>query len=195
MAKRRNEQAFQDVSSYSNGEGKKRRKGRRVRIALQCVACLLCVIMILFGSALIYISTDVISELSTTSITKDKDQLGIRDDAIVSSVQDDSITNIAMFGVDSRNSEFRGLSDVTMILTVDHKHNTVKMPSILRDSLVNIEGDGYGGGYYDRYLPRTRCPAVLLCRTHVMREDIPMEDHDVFMDYLITEKGITACKA
>ena len=54
---------------------------------------------------------------------------------------------------------------------------------------------GYGGGYYDRYLPRTRCPAVLLCRTHVMREDIPMEDHDVFMDYLITEKGITACKA
>ena len=54
---------------------------------------------------------------------------------------------------------------------------------------------GYGGGYYDRYLPRTRCPAVLLCRAHVMREDIPMEDHDVFMDYLITEKGITACKA
>ena len=53
---------------------------------------------------------------------------------------------------------------------------------------------GYGGGYYDRYLPRTRCPAVLLCRTHIMREDIPMEDHDVVMDYLITEKGITACK-
>ncbi len=53
---------------------------------------------------------------------------------------------------------------------------------------------GYGGGYYDRYLPQTRCPAVLLCRTHVMREDIPMEDHDVVMDYLITEKGITACK-
>ena len=39
-----------------------------------------------------------------------------------------------------------------------------------------------------------RSPAVLLCRTHVMREDIPMEDHDVVMDYLITEKGITACK-
>lgn len=149
MAKRRNEQAFQDVSSYSNGEGKKRRKGRRVRIALQCVACLLCVIMILFGSALIYISMDVISELSTTTITKDPSLLGINDNPVVDYAQDDSIVNIAMFGVDSRNSEFRGLSDVTMILTVDNKHDTVKMTSILRDSLVYIEGDGYGGAYYN----------------------------------------------
>lgn len=149
MARRKNEQAFQDVSSYSGAEGKKRRKGRRVRLALQCVAGFLCVVMILFGSALIYISKDVIGELTTTTITRDKDRLGIKDDAIVSSVQDDSITNIAMFGVDSRNSEFRGLSDVTMILTVDNKHNTVKMTSVLRDSLVNIEGDGYGGAYYD----------------------------------------------
>jgi len=149
MAKKKNKQDFQDVSSYSGSEGKKRRKGRRVRIALQCVAGFLCVVMILFGSALIYISKDIISELTTTTITRDPDKLGIRDDAVVSSVQDDSITNIAMFGVDSRNSEFRGLSDVTMILTVDNKHNTVKMTSVLRDSLVNIEGDGYGGAYYN----------------------------------------------
>lgn len=73
MARRKNKQDFQDVSSYSGNEGKKRRKGRRARIALQWVAGFLCVVMILFGSALIYISTDVISELSTTSITKDKD--------------------------------------------------------------------------------------------------------------------------
>lgn len=149
MARSKEKQAFQDVSSYSGAESKKRRKGRKVRLALQCVAGFLCVVMILFGSALIYISTDVISELSTTTITRDPDLLGIKDDAIVNSVHDDSITNIAMFGLDSRNSEFRGLSDVTMILTVDNKHNTVKMTSVLRDSLVNIEGDGYGGAYYD----------------------------------------------
>lgn len=151
MARSKDRQAFQDVSSYSGAEGKKRRRGRRVRLALQCVACFLCVVMILFGSALIYISTDVISELSTTTITRDPDLLGIKDDAIVNSVHDDSITNIAMFGVDSRNSEFRGLSDVVMVLTVDNRHNTVKMTSILRDSLVYIEGDGYGGGYYNEY--------------------------------------------
>lgn len=52
---------------------------------------------------------------------------------------------------------------------------------------------GYGGGYYDRYLPQTRCPKVLLCRRHVMREDIPQEPHDILMDYLVTEKGLTHC--
>ena len=53
MARRKNKQDFQDVSSYSGNEGKKRRKGRRARIALQWVAGFLCVVMILFGSALI----------------------------------------------------------------------------------------------------------------------------------------------
>ena len=52
---------------------------------------------------------------------------------------------------------------------------------------------GYGGGYYDRYLPKTKCPAVMLCRRHLLREDIPVEDHDVKMDYLVTEKGIVRC--
>lgn len=149
MARSKDKQSFQDVSSYSSAESKKRRRGRRARLALQCAAAFLCVVMILFGSVLIYISTDVISELSTTTITKDPALLGIREDAVVDSVRDDSITNIALFGVDSRNSEFRGRSDVTMILTIDNRHNTVKMTSVLRDSLVHIEGDAYGGGYCD----------------------------------------------
>lgn len=52
---------------------------------------------------------------------------------------------------------------------------------------------GYGGGYYDRYLPRTVCPKVLLCRGRLTEEEIPVEGHDLTMDYLITEAGITAC--
>lgn len=52
---------------------------------------------------------------------------------------------------------------------------------------------GYGGGYYDRYLPGTKCPKMLLCRRHLLRGDIPVEDHDVKMDYLVTEKGVTRC--
>lgn len=49
---------------------------------------------------------------------------------------------------------------------------------------------GYGGGYYDRYLPGTQCPTVLLCRERLVREDIPVESHDLLMDYLVTETGI-----
>ena len=53
---------------------------------------------------------------------------------------------------------------------------------------------GYGGGYYDRYLPKTHCPSLLLCRSRLLTDPIPMDAHDVWMDYLATEKGITACK-
>lgn len=53
---------------------------------------------------------------------------------------------------------------------------------------------GYGGGYYDRYLPRTSCPTMLLCRGCLVREDIPVEAHDLTMDYLVTEEGLVACR-
>lgn len=52
---------------------------------------------------------------------------------------------------------------------------------------------GYGGGYYDRYLLRTECPRIMLCRGRLTEEDIPMEAHDLTMDYLITEAGIAPC--
>lgn len=52
---------------------------------------------------------------------------------------------------------------------------------------------GYGGGYYDRYLPRTRCPALLLCRARLLHEDIPTEPHDLRMNYLVTERGVLEC--
>lgn len=53
---------------------------------------------------------------------------------------------------------------------------------------------GYGGGFYDRYLPATRCPRVLLCRELFVREDVPEEPHDARMDFLVTESGIYPCR-
>ncbi|MBR2896134.1 MAG: 5-formyltetrahydrofolate cyclo-ligase [Oscillospiraceae bacterium] len=52
---------------------------------------------------------------------------------------------------------------------------------------------GYGGGFYDRYLGKTQCPKVLLCREKLVTEDIPVEEHDLVMDYLTTENGLTKC--
>ncbi len=53
---------------------------------------------------------------------------------------------------------------------------------------------GYGGGFYDRYLTKVKCPTMLLCRRHILAEDIPMEPHDLTMDYLVTERGIVDCR-
>lgn len=53
----------------------------------------------------------------------------------------EGITNIALFGIDSRNSKgFSGNSDSIMILSINSETATVKLTSVMRDSLVEIDG-------------------------------------------------------
>lgn len=54
---------------------------------------------------------------------------------------------------------------------------------------------GYGGGFYDRYLGKTHCPKVLLCRRQLVKPEIPVEEHDLVMDYLVTEDGLHRCQS
>lgn len=49
---------------------------------------------------------------------------------------------------------------------------------------------GYGGGYYDRYLQDVHGTKAVICREKVMREDIPMEEHDQMVDMVISENGV-----
>ena len=50
------------------------------------------------------------------------------------------ITNIALFGIDARPGEEIARSDSIMILTVDNTRGKLKLTSIMRDSLVEIDG-------------------------------------------------------
>ena len=50
---------------------------------------------------------------------------------------------------------------------------------------------GYGGGFYDRYLEHlTQTPKAVLCRDFLLREDIPMDSHDVTIDVVVTDMGV-----
>lgn len=46
---------------------------------------------------------------------------------------------------------------------------------------------GQGGGFYDRFLPRTKAVRAALCREAELQEKIPAKKHDCKMDYVITE--------
>ena len=64
--------------------------------------------------------------------------LGIKDSTLP-----DDVINIALFGIDARNLHAsRANSDSIMILSIDSIHKKIKMTSIMRDSLVPIEGRG-----------------------------------------------------
>lgn len=140
------EQEFEDLSSYSSADNHNRkRKSKKGNLAVLIVLAVVSVLLIAAGALMIYISTNLVQDLSTTTITKDPEELGISAAAIM----DDSVTNIALFGVDARNDDFSGQSDVIMILTVDNKHSKLKLTSILRDTRVPIEGETLDGGYID----------------------------------------------
>lgn len=79
---------------------------------------------------------------SLNHITRDKDNVlkDVNLDGIhVNS--DDKIVNILLIGYDLRKEngkDFGGLTDVMMIATLDKKHNTIKLTSLMRDTLVRI---------------------------------------------------------
>lgn len=88
---------------------------------------------------MIFIATHITRDLTTVTLTKSKTALGIREENNL----DKSVTNILLFGVDSRETDYSGNSDAIIVLSVDGIHNKVKMTSILRDSKVYIDGYGY----------------------------------------------------
>lgn len=82
------------------------------------------------------VSTSLIGGLTTQPLSKDLEKLGIPEDVEL----DDSVTNIALFGLDTRGDSFEGNSDIMMIVSVDNRHKMVKLISILRDTKVELEG-------------------------------------------------------
>ena len=49
---------------------------------------------------------------------------------------------------------------------------------------------GQGGGYYDRFLPKTRAICVGVCHAQALLDDVPCGTHDIPMDAVITPEEI-----
>jgi polyisoprenyl-teichoic acid--peptidoglycan teichoic acid transferase len=53
---------------------------------------------------------------------------------------DPDVINVLVLGLDTRTPGGNGRSDLNMIISINRKNNTVKLASLLRDTLVPIEG-------------------------------------------------------
>jgi 5-formyltetrahydrofolate cyclo-ligase len=53
---------------------------------------------------------------------------------------------------------------------------------------------GFGGGYYDRFFERCNATRVGLAYAFQVVDDIPAEDHDVKIDWLVTEDEVILCQ-
>ncbi|WP_105615923.1 5-formyltetrahydrofolate cyclo-ligase [Vallitalea okinawensis] len=54
----------------------------------------------------------------------------------------------------------------------------------------NLSRIGYGGGYYDRYLGQFSTTKIALAYSCQLVDPIEIREHDVAMDYIITEEKI-----
>lgn len=117
----------------SHRKKKKKRLPKAIRILLVMLPCLL----ILCVCGLVVYAFWLNGQLKRNAIPQDNSALGI--DSQFNDEKYDDITNIALFGVDTRQGE-SCRSDAIMILTVDRKNNKMKATSLLRDSYVTIQG-------------------------------------------------------
>lgn len=105
-----------------------REKRRRNKPALIIIG----LVFLVFGGFWFYVT----GNLNSHPLPKDDASLGISNSGKF------GITNIAFFGVDTRDDTDTGRSDAMMILSVDVIQGDMKMTSLLRDSKVPIEGHG-----------------------------------------------------
>lgn len=128
---------FEDIYSFSPEAEKgkeKKKKSRWKKVLIGVLSALLVVAGGIFCAAWYFLGDLNID----TNFPKSDDELGV----VSKEEQEDSITNIALYGIDSRTHDDQGHADATMILSVDKKHNKLKLISILRDTQVEIEGYG-----------------------------------------------------
>ena len=119
---------------FSNiGEGISNRWRKAGKLQKAVVISLTSVIAVLLAG-IIFVSTYF--NYNYNKITDDNSELGFEE------VIDKNVMNIALFGIDTRSSGFKGNSDSIMVLSLNFDKKEVKIVSIMRDSLVKIDKKG-----------------------------------------------------
>ncbi|NLJ98225.1 MAG: LCP family protein [Tissierellia bacterium] len=110
-----------------NRKNKKRRRFRRVFF----------ISLIIFAAIFVY-GYNILNKMDSADISKDDTELGITDE----SADSKDVVNIALFGLDRRDTSGGGRSDSVMIASLDKKHKKIKLTSLMRDTYIDIPGRG-----------------------------------------------------
>lgn len=137
---------FEDISSYTSNKMVKRNQKKKHHRGLKILLGVMFSLCILMGILMMAASKFLLGGLRTTEISGRPEALGITSGTYT----DSKIKNILLFGVDTRGGSgaFSGNSDVIMVVSVDQRHNKIKLSSILRDARVYMgELTPYESGY------------------------------------------------
>lgn len=124
----------EDESETLPGKEKKKNKKNKKKKTLAVLLALVLVLAIISGTLVGYYNS-LLNSMSKNEL--DMDNIGLSGDHF-----HESVKNIAVFGLDSRDNNFNGRSDAIIIITIDDVHDKIKMTTVARDSYVEIEGNG-----------------------------------------------------
>lgn len=128
------------ADSFTDGHDGEKTVGSKKQLVLKIFFVFVIVFCLLIVLGVAYM-LNITKELNYNELdTGNLGLTGTKNDLIVDNEEDDSITNIALFGVDRREGDNSARSDVVMVVSVDKRHNKIKLSSIMRDTLVPIEG-------------------------------------------------------
>lgn len=117
-------------------EKKKVKKSKKFKI----IAIVFIVLAVIIAVPYFYFNYQI-GKVKTVSIPTSSKELGINENIFKPKSNTDDYVNILLFGVDTRNVEnHRGSADSIMILTLDKVNKKVKLTSIMRDSIVDMQG-------------------------------------------------------
>ncbi len=115
---------------------KKRKGGKKKKLTplqIVLIVCASVLALVLATVGILFAIFDYEQDEDFTQLTES--DLGINVDL------PDTVTNIALFGIDARQvGATVGNTDSIMVLSIDNKNHTVRLFSILRDSLVTVDG-------------------------------------------------------
>ncbi|MCR5023081.1 MAG: LCP family protein [Lachnospiraceae bacterium] len=132
--------------SSGSSKSKKKRKRRAMRRVLFVVEVL--VVLLLAGALFVVYKLDLADTGNKESVVKAKVNEEVQaqiDDKENDEWKMDGYTNIALFGVDSRDTNLgKGArTDTIMVASLNNKTGEVKLCSIFRDTYLNIGNDTY----------------------------------------------------
>lgn len=134
------------VKNTAGHTGKKKKKRRRRRIG-KIIFLILEILVILVLIAGLYIWSKL-DELNRTTV--DETSVGISEEIDEELVQ--GYTNIALFGLDTRDSDASlatGRSDTIMVVSINNDTSEIRMISVYRDTYLGID-DGEGNLSYKK---------------------------------------------
>ncbi len=126
---------YEDISSTSKPRAKRKKRKKKSRII--AIVCILLICLSAIGIGAYSYAYSIINKVERAPLEAEK-----LEELNISTTTYNGVKNIALLGIDSRQDNTSGRSDAVLVLSIDKKHDKIKLISIARDSYVKIDGHG-----------------------------------------------------